>query len=174
MGGLIHLASSKRSVKRLILKRKDIHDLSILTKEANLSMEIWKRTLKKKLSRTSKPPPTATNPMALQNTITNTICNGLISTEFLAPGRLCGGARVSHDLHVLPCLLFRTVDFLLSSSPLQPMYPPPVPSASGAALLRPSAIPSPVLYLLSLPSCSCPEFFCYIYYLPHFPASCTF
>ena len=73
-----------------------------------------------------------------------------ISNEFLAPGRLCGGARVPYDLHVLPWLLFRPVDLLLSSSPFQPVYPPLVPSASAAALLRPSIIPSPVVYLLPL------------------------
>ena len=91
-----------------------------------------------------------------------------ISKEFLEPVRLCGGASVPYDFHVLLCLLSRPVDLLLSSCPFQSVYPPPVPSASGAALLRPSTIPSCVLYLLFLPSCSCPEFFCYIYYFPHF------
>ena len=61
---LIQAFCKKVSVKRLILKQKDIHDLSVLTKEASLAMKICNRTLKKKVSRTSKPPPTITNPMA--------------------------------------------------------------------------------------------------------------
>ena len=91
-----------------------------------------------------------------------------ISKEFLAPGRLCDGARVPYVLHVRSCLLFLPVDLRLSCSPFESVYPPPVSSAYGAALLQPSTIPLRVLDLLSLPSCSCPEFFCYMYYFPHF------
>lgn len=91
-----------------------------------------------------------------------------ISTEFLAHGCVCSGARVPSDIHLLPCLRFHPVDLLLSCRTLQSVYRPPVPSAFGAALLRPYAITSYVLHFLSLRSCSCPEFFPYIYYLPYF------
>lgn len=88
--------------------------------------------------------------------------------QFLMPVRLCGGARVPYDLHVLAYLVFRTGDLLLSFSPFQSVYQPPVTSVSGTAILCPSTIPSCVLYFLSLPFCSCSECFCYIYYIPHF------
>ena len=43
----------KAFCEKVNTQRKDILDPSVLTKESNLSMETWKGTLQKKVSRTS-------------------------------------------------------------------------------------------------------------------------